>query len=175
MNMQEYLDEVMRTVAGETFPDICLPSTIVEAMAIFQAGGACMDAVKKGFYYGKATPKMDEIQRLVPFDHFTFDDVIDLNSLHGIIGIGSEASELAQLIEDSILSKEPVSRDDILDEAGDLMWYLGLLLRSIGTTFEEVAAKNIAKLRARFPEKFTLDDWESRDKAAELAAQQSVH
>ena len=48
-----------------------------------------------------------------------------------------------------------LDRVNIIEEAGDLLWYLAILFDELGTSFHEVMSSNIAKLRSRYPEKFT--------------------
>ena len=75
------------------------------------------------------------------------------------------------------LSTAPVARllatyldaVNLKEEFGDTLWYLALGLRFLGIGFEETFAANIAKLQARFPDKFTEDAAMNRDPAAERA------
>ena len=43
------------------------------------------------------------------------------------------------------------------------MWYLAILSDELGISFEEMWEKNIAKLRVRFPEKYTDHHAVNRD------------
>jgi len=69
------------------------------------------------------------------------------------LGLAGEAGELANKVK-------KIYRDHggqisagvaagLVDELGDLAWYLAELARHLGYTLEEVAAWNIAKLRQR--------------------------
>ena len=42
-------------------------------------------------------------------------------------------------------------------ELGDVMWYLAMVLDEMDWTFEEVMEANVAKLRTRYPEKFSTE------------------
>jgi len=53
------------------------------------------------------------------------------------------------------------------EEAGDLLWYLALIARALGTDLETIARTNIEKLRTRYPGKFTAEAALNRDLEAE--------
>ena len=42
-----------------------------------------------------------------------------------------------------------------MKELGDVLWYVSQLAADIGVTLDEVAQKNVDKLKARYPEGFT--------------------
>jgi NTP pyrophosphatase (non-canonical NTP hydrolase) len=56
-----------------------------------------------------------------------------------------------------------------MEEVGDCMWDLALILREIDYSFEEVADINIKKLRARYGDKFSEYDAQNRDLDTERA------
>ena len=54
--------------------------------------------------------------------------------------------------------KEPkLTRENRREELGDLLWYLTWLCSEFGFSLEEVAQANIAKLRERYPEGFSVE------------------
>lgn len=59
---------------------------------------------------------------------------------------------------------------NLIEEAGDLMWYLAILADDLGVSFEEIWERNINKLHVRFPEKYTDHHAENRDLKNERAA-----
>ena len=79
-----------------------------------------------------------------------FNQATDL--LHAALGLTSEVGELADPIKKAMFYGKPLDVENIKEEAGDLLWYLaGPLCRALGCTLEELAAANIAKLKARYP------------------------
>ena len=52
---------------------------------------------------------------------------------------------------------------NLREEAGDLLWYISIMLDVLGTTYEECMQINIEKLAARYPNKFTEEDAIKRD------------
>lgn len=79
---------------------------------------------------------------------------IDL--LHAILGVCGEAGEMLDPVKKSMFYGKPLDVDNIKEEAGDLLWYIGgPLCRALGCTLEELARANVAKLQKRYPEKYT--------------------
>jgi NTP pyrophosphatase (non-canonical NTP hydrolase) len=92
--------------------------------------------------------------------------------LHGSIGIVTEAGELIDAIKKNLIYGKPLDSVNVIEEVGDILWYVALVLRSQGSTFEEAFERNIAKLRVRFPEKYsdhsaTVRDLQTERKALE--------
>ena len=75
------------------------------------------------------------------------------NLLYPILGLLGEVGELANKLkrqyrdDDGILTQ--ARRDELLCEAGDALWYLAMVARELGTTVEEIARRNLAKLADR--------------------------
>lgn len=82
---------------------------------------------------------------------------IDL--VHAIDGICGEAGELINPKKRAMFYGKPLGEKELAnlkEEAGDLMWYIaGPLCRALGVTLEEICAANVAKLQARYPEKYS--------------------
>lgn len=94
--------------------------------------------------------------------------------VHGAIGLATEVGELQDAIKRAMFYGRPLDAGNVVEECGDVLWYLALVLQSAGYTLEEAMAKNIAKLRARYPEKFTADAALNRDLAREAQAMGSA-
>lgn len=76
---------------------------------------------------------------------------VNKDLVHGIIGILSEAGELADLLKKMHFHPQKhVDRTNVLDEIGDLMFYIALTIMSIGGTMNEVLDMNLAKLDVRY-------------------------
>lgn len=62
-----------------------------------------------------------------------------------------EAAELADLFAKPMLrgDEKQISRDEIVSEAGDVLWNLAVLLKRNGVPLAEVAEYNIEKLTGR--------------------------
>ena len=87
--------------------------------------------------------------------------------LHAAFGLQTEAGELTDALKKHIFYGKELDVTNILEESGDLMWYLAILFDELGTSFTEEQKRVIAKLKVRFPEKFTNELAETRDLATE--------
>lgn len=86
---------------------------------------------------------------------------------HAVMGVVTEAGELIAAVKKSKIYGKPLDCVNLVEEAGDVMWYLAILADELGVSFEEIWDKNIAKLRQRYPDKYTDEHWLNRDTEAE--------
>lgn len=101
------------------------------------------------------TPEL--LQRLTP----------EARAVHAVIGLTTEVGELADIWKRRIFYGREIDVVNAREEIGDVLWYLAILCDCVGTTIPEEQARNIAKLRKRYPERYTDGRSESRDLAAE--------
>ena len=93
------------------------------------------------------------------------------NIMHAAMGIAGEAGEVIDIVKKVYAYGKPLLTNDLVEEAGDLVWYLNLLFKSLDTTWEEVFDLNIKKLEARYPDlRFDADKAINRDVEAEKVA-----
>lgn len=90
--------------------------------------------------------------------------------LHGAIGLCTEAGELQDALKKHLIYGKSLDVVNVLEEAQDCLWYLAVILHACGSSFEDAFERNIAKLHARFPDKFTEDKALNRDLDAEREA-----
>lgn len=90
---------------------------------------------------------------------------------HGFCGMVSELGEIADARKRAVAYGKPVDRLNMLEEAGDVLWYLVRFLDGYGFTLEQAAAANIAKLAQR--SEALRADPALRDLAAEREAMAS--
>lgn len=74
---------------------------------------------------------------------------------HCALGLAGEAGEVCDLIKKSQYEGgEPVNVTRLMDECGDVLWYLTRIVAEYGFDLEEVASLNIEKLAARRPAQY---------------------
>lgn len=78
--------------------------------------------------------------------------------LHALIGMTTEVGEAMDALKKYLIYGKPIDEVNLEEETGDLFWYCAILADACGFTFESSMEKNIAKLRARYPNKFTEFD-----------------
>ncbi len=70
-------------------------------------------------------------------------------------GLAEEAGEVLALVRKHRFQQRPLDPARLTEELGDALWCLAAVARGAGLSLEDVAAANIAKLRARHPDGFT--------------------
>lgn len=70
--------------------------------------------------------------------------------LHMAMGASGEAGELLDAIKKAVIYNKWLDRDNVIEEMGDLEFYMAGLRKEIGVTREEVISSNIAKLEKRY-------------------------
>lgn len=96
----------------------------------------------------------------------------NIRLLHGAMGLCTEAGEFQDALKRYIFYGKDADVLNLIEECGDILWYVAEILNALDVTFEEVMQKNIDKLRARYPEKFTQHRAINRDLDAENKALQ---
>lgn len=77
------------------------------------------------------------------------------NLIHLAIGVSGEAGELLDAVKKAAIYRLPLDRGNILEELGDLEFYLEGLRQHFGVLREEILAGNIAKLQKRYADGYS--------------------
>lgn len=83
--------------------------------------------------------------------------------LHASLGLSTEAAEVMDAVKKHLFYGKPLDRVNLMEEAGDIFWYLAILCDELGVSFEDVMARNVAKLQSRYHDKFSEDAANVRD------------
>jgi len=70
------------------------------------------------------------------------------------VGINAEGGEFLEIIKKMIFQGKPwdaYNKEHLVIELGDLMWYVAQACLALGVSFDEVIARNVKKLEARYP------------------------
>ena len=70
------------------------------------------------------------------------------NITYPAMGLANEAGEVLGKVK-KIIRDGTFSREDILDELGDVLWYAAALARDLNSELSEVAQRNLDKLVSR--------------------------
>lgn len=134
-----------------------------------------LDAIKKSLFYGRHTGEIEAVAAGTPENAFRVDCrelplVMDPDNpargellIHSIIGKATECGEQLELLADVLFKGVKFDEVNFIEEIGDGFWYDAIGLSQVNATFDEVQRTNIAKLRHRFPNKFTEYDANNRD------------
>jgi NTP pyrophosphatase (non-canonical NTP hydrolase) len=90
-----------------------------------------------------------------------------MDNFHYLSGMVTEIGELMDPFKKNLAYGKRIDMVNVQEEVGDLMWYLANFCRINSIDLEEVMEQNIAKLRARYPDKFDADKAINRDLDAE--------
>ena len=71
------------------------------------------------------------------------------------LGLVGEAGECSEAIKKHLFHGHPLDQAAIAKELGDVLWYIAMLADTCGLSLSAIAAQNIAKLQARYPEGFS--------------------
>lgn len=82
---------------------------------------------------------------------------------HSMMGMVTEAGEFADQWKKALMYGKEIDLVNLDEELGDFLWYAAIYLEDRGKTFEEIMQQNIAKLKARYPNKFNSHDALNRD------------
>ena len=74
------------------------------------------------------------------------------------LGLNGEAGEFTENIKHWLGHKHILDIDNVLEELGDLMWYISELATAFGISLEDILAHNLHKLAERYPAGFNVQD-----------------
>jgi hypothetical protein len=176
MNDTEYIEGALRTECpyGPVLERIVQnPGWVSVIRGVLQLAineGVHQDQVKKALFYGKEGVLFIPATRFEQLDNRDraaatklVEDTRLIRLLHGFLGKLTEAAELQQHLFDVLFKGQPLDPVNIVEEQGDSCWYDGPICAVTGVGLGEVKRINNAKLRARYPEKFTEADAVNRD------------
>jgi NTP pyrophosphatase (non-canonical NTP hydrolase) len=89
--------------------------------------------------------------------------------LHAAMGVSTEAAEFLDNMKKHIFYGKNLDMVNIQEELGDLLWYVGIAIDTIGSDFLKIMQQNIDKLAKRYEDQeFTEDQAIDRDIPKEL-------
>lgn len=88
---------------------------------------------------------------------------LTIRVLHAAMGLCTESAEVMDALKKTIFYGKPLDVVNVKEELGDVFWYLAIACDELGVSFEDIQRRNIEKLKARYPEKFTPEKALNRD------------
>ena len=79
----------------------------------------------------------------------------DAHIIHMIMGISGESGELLDAIKKSVIYRKPLDRENVVEELGDLEFYMEGLRQGLNISREETITHNVAKLTKRYGQKYS--------------------
>lgn len=171
MTPRDYLILSEKTLSNEIHNRNANSSKLFSDLRFFCLDADRLDNYKKALFYNKIVDQSiaSEVEKFP-----ICIEESEAHYLHGVLGIATEAGEIVQAFMNWRWRLTPNQnydikfiRPNVIEELGDLLWYVALLCRYFNTTFEELFEKNISKLRLRYGDKFTELAAEMRDLVAE--------
>ena len=85
--------------------------------------------------------------------------------LNGVLGLAGESGECADIVKKHLFQGHELNKEKLLDELGDVLWYIAITSKGLGYSLEDIAQHNIEKLSARYPQgHFRVEDSINRKK-----------
>lgn len=77
------------------------------------------------------------------------------NVWHLATGVSGEAGELLDAIKKHVIYNKPLDHENVIEELGDMMFYMEGLMQALGISGEECIEANIKKLGVRYAQGYS--------------------
>ena len=118
-------------------------------------------------WYQELASRTESLPNLAMEDRVVNPRVLRL--LHAGIGMGTEAGEFNDMLKKHIYYGAALDELNLVEEMGDLLWYIAIACNTLGVDLSKVMKLNIQKLDVRYPDKFTEEYALMRDLIIERA------
>jgi NTP pyrophosphatase (non-canonical NTP hydrolase) len=85
-------------------------------------------------------------------------DKTTIRLLHAAMGTATEAGEVVDILKKHVFYGKKIDKIHLLEELGDLLWYISIAIDALDSDFETVMKMNQKKLFSRYKDKFTSDE-----------------
>ena len=82
--------------------------------------------------------------------------------INGVMGLCGESGEAIDIVKKHLAQGHDLDREHLIQELGDIAWYLAETASALDVSLEEVLQRNIEKLQKRYPEGFSKERSENR-------------
>ena len=77
--------------------------------------------------------------------------------LNACLGLSGEVGEFNDMVKKWIFHEKQFDEEHAKKELGDVMWYVAMMCESFGWDLNEIMQMNVDKLKARYPEGFSVE------------------
>ena len=77
--------------------------------------------------------------------------------INAALGLSGEVGEVNDLLKKHLFQGHDLNKNDLINELGDIAWYLAEAATALNISLEEILVKNIEKLKKRFPDGFSKE------------------
>lgn len=77
--------------------------------------------------------------------------------INGVMGLCGESGEVIDIVKKHLAQGHELDREKMIDELGDVAWYLAEVAYVLQVPLEEVLTQNIEKLKKRYPQGFDTE------------------
>lgn len=146
-----------------------------EAMVVSHEAAYDMEWIKKIVFHRHRPFDPNEHEQVVntPSEytsHF-LNPLLDESSIMyvwNLVGLIGELSELIPLVYGSAIKGSTPDTDAIMDELGDVLWYLAAIATRYKIDLNDVMTRNLTKLIKRYPKGFEFEQSKHREIEAQL-------
>lgn len=96
--------------------------------------------------------KFDEYQKLAQRTSNT--NLNTSSQINGLLGLNGEVGEVTDIFKKHLFQGHNLNREEVIEEMGDVLWYMAELCTGLNISMEQVAISNIEKLKRRYPDGF---------------------
>jgi NTP pyrophosphatase (non-canonical NTP hydrolase) len=76
--------------------------------------------------------------------------------------LAGEAGEIANYVGKGVFHRHGIDTDKMIDELGDVLWYVAAICTKLGVSLDEVMEHNIGKLMRRYPSGYSSEASKTR-------------
>ncbi|MBQ3080672.1 MAG: nucleoside triphosphate pyrophosphohydrolase family protein [Clostridia bacterium] len=77
--------------------------------------------------------------------------------INGVMGLCGESGEVIDIVKKHLAQGHALDKEKIIDELGDVAWYIAETAFALDVDLESVFIRNIEKLKRRYPEGFETE------------------
>lgn len=106
----------------------------------------------------------DMVRALVKPGHMISIDLTpqEADLWHGATGVSGEAGELLDAVKKHVIYKKELDVVNVIEELGDLEFYMEQIRQNLGLNREEILMHNINKLSSRYNNKYSDEAAQAR-------------